>query len=315
MKLGMSLGLVLVMVLVGGLAVASRGDPVQDTDHPAPIVFVCRNGVAMSVWSAAYFNRLAAERGLRERAVSRASIPSYRDVPLHMRFALAVDGFRLHGYRPKVVDAADTQDAELVIMIDDAVLPPDAIVLNAGICPRLELVVEGRGLAPLDPGASERRYQIVDTGLTAKGLLRRGSLQGESGPSVAVEAGVLLPTLHDEGGVGGEAIGIVSQRFRHLTAHLNGEVAYTRSETWELGLGLILEGPAWRGVRPVVEATVAREVGEANLASGLAGVIWEARPGLSFDLAFRYARDDGTDTREVRAGLTWTFDATGGAGP
>lgn len=193
---------------------------------------------------------------------------------------------------------------------DDSLVTP-AIVLNAGIHPRLELVVEGKGLAPLDRDASERRYQIVDTGLTAKGLLRRGSLQGESGPSVAVEAGVLLPTLHDEGGVGGEAIGIVSHRFRHLTAHLDGEVAYTRSETWELGLGLILEGPAWRGVRPVVEATVARELDEANLASGLAGVIWEARPGLSFDLAFRYAREDGTDTREVRAGLTWTFDAMG----
>ena len=37
------------------------------------VVFVCRNGVAMSVWSALMFERLAAERGLRIRAASRAA--------------------------------------------------------------------------------------------------------------------------------------------------------------------------------------------------------------------------------------------------
>ena len=45
----------------------ASGDPSGD----AAIVFVCRNGVAMSVWSALAFNRLAAERGLPLRAVSR----------------------------------------------------------------------------------------------------------------------------------------------------------------------------------------------------------------------------------------------------
>src|SRR5262245_31193963 len=115
MKLAVSFGLVLVV----GLAVAFPTEPVQDVDHSTPIVFVCRNGVAMSVWSAAYFNQLAAERGLHERAVARASIPSFRDVPLNMRFALAGDGFRLDGYRPKVVDAAEAQDAELALKNDD----------------------------------------------------------------------------------------------------------------------------------------------------------------------------------------------------
>jgi hypothetical protein len=127
MKLRMSLGLVFAIVFMIGLVVASRSDPVQDARRPAPVVFVCRNGVAMSVWSAAYFNRLAAERGLRERAVARAAIPSYREVPLRMRFALALDGFRLDGYRPQVVDAADARGAELVVVIDTE-LPPEALV-------------------------------------------------------------------------------------------------------------------------------------------------------------------------------------------
>lgn len=91
----------------------------------APVVFVCRNGVAMSVWSAAYFNRLAAERGLPERAVARASIPSFTAVPLRMVFALAVDGFRLDGYRPHVIDEEDARGAALVVAIDTE-LPAEA---------------------------------------------------------------------------------------------------------------------------------------------------------------------------------------------
>jgi hypothetical protein len=109
--------LVVVVLLAGTLAFASRSDPVE-ARSAAPVVFVCRNGVAMSVWSAAYFNRLAAERGLPERAVARAALPSYREVPLRMRFALALDGYRLAGYEPHVVSADDARGAQLVVAID-----------------------------------------------------------------------------------------------------------------------------------------------------------------------------------------------------
>ena len=88
-------------------------------------MFVCRNGVAMSVWSAAYFNRLATARGLHARATPRASTASYRTVPPHMQLALAIDGFRLGGYRPHVIDAWDAHAADLVVAIDTE-LPQDA---------------------------------------------------------------------------------------------------------------------------------------------------------------------------------------------
>src|SRR5262245_51380760 len=102
---------------------APVGDPGAGDGADAPIVFVCRNGVAMSVWSAAYFNRLAAERGLGERAVSRASLPTYSEVPLRMVLALALDGYRLGGYRPHVISAEEARGAKLVVLIDTA-LPP-----------------------------------------------------------------------------------------------------------------------------------------------------------------------------------------------
>jgi hypothetical protein len=115
-------GLLLVAIFILAarteLALVEQSDATRGASAPAPVVFVCRNGVAMSVWSAAYFNRLAAERGLRERAVARASIASFTRVPFSMLFALALDGFRLDGYQPRVVDEEDTRSAARVIAID-----------------------------------------------------------------------------------------------------------------------------------------------------------------------------------------------------
>ena len=125
MQVWVAAPLALAAVLAAVVSVSSWGGPQEEVPGDARIVFVCENGVAMSVWSASYFNRLAAERGLSERAISRASTPSYREVPLRMVFALALDRYRLHGYRPRVIDASDARDARLVVLID-AELPETA---------------------------------------------------------------------------------------------------------------------------------------------------------------------------------------------
>lgn len=165
-----------------GLAVASRSDPVRDSRRPAPVVFVCRDGVAMSVWSAAYFNRLAGERGLRERAVARAALPSFREVPLRMRFALALDGFRLDGYRPQVIDAADGRNAELVVVID-TVLPSEALASDDD---RSELCRGSRRcesstsrLGPLSSSASRGRRHAAAP--TAPSATAKGDVQEDAG--------------------------------------------------------------------------------------------------------------------------------------
>ena len=117
MNVRRSLAVGLAVVFSIGFIVVSRGEPVQGDGGSASVVFVCRNGVSMSVWSAAYFNRLAAASGLRHRATSRAALPSYDAVPLRMRVALALDGFRLDGYRPRLIDAEDRSRAERIVMI------------------------------------------------------------------------------------------------------------------------------------------------------------------------------------------------------
>lgn len=114
-----------VMLVAVSVVFVVSAEPIPEVRAPTPIVFVCRNGVAMSVWSAAYFNRLASARGVRARAIARASVPGFDGVPYNMAFALAVDGFRLDGYRPRVISADDVRSAELVVAIDTE-LPPQA---------------------------------------------------------------------------------------------------------------------------------------------------------------------------------------------
>ena len=113
-----------VLLLIGGITALSRAAPVQDAGKPASVVFVCRNGASMSVWSAAYFNRLAIERGLPQRATSRSAQAPSAEVPLRMRAALAIDGFRLDGYRPRIIDSDDARNAELVVVIEGGTTLP-----------------------------------------------------------------------------------------------------------------------------------------------------------------------------------------------
>jgi hypothetical protein len=100
--------------------------------EPASIVFVCQNGVAMSVWSARTFDRIAAERGLPFRAIARASAATFTRVPLRMHLALWLDGYRVGGYEPHVISAADVRSAARVVLIDTQ-LPPAAFAAGAAI--------------------------------------------------------------------------------------------------------------------------------------------------------------------------------------
>lgn len=124
----------IVLVSLAALASALRpsSEPAGGLDEDASIVFVCRNGVAMSVWSALTFNRLAAERGLPVRAGSRAALSAYTEIPWRMRLALVLDGFRIAGYRPRVISTEDVQRAERVVLIDTA-LPETASSRGAAI--------------------------------------------------------------------------------------------------------------------------------------------------------------------------------------
>jgi hypothetical protein len=196
-----------------------------------------------------------------------------------------------------------------VVEADGRFLVVPGAIVNFGLSDRWELVIEGRHFFQLERLATDRRDTLRDTALSVKGLLREGSLQERQGPSVAVEMGVLLPGIGTDPGLGASMAGIVSQRWSHVTVHVNGELLLTHDHSLGAAGGAIVEGPSTWVVRPVAEVVVEEDVGRT--ASALVGGIWKVRDNLSLDAGWRIARADGANVREFRAGFTWAIPLGG----
>src|SRR5215813_3715855 len=80
--------LAILAILIATFA-AARGEATASEDKT--IVFVCQHGVVNSQMAAAYFNKVAKERGLPFKAVSRG-IDLYRSIPVRIQDGLALDG-------------------------------------------------------------------------------------------------------------------------------------------------------------------------------------------------------------------------------
>jgi hypothetical protein len=182
-----------------------------------------------------------------------------------------------------------------------------AVVANYGLEGDRELVIQGQREVALDRDPAAPRTSLVDNGVFIKQVLRRGVLQDASGPSIATEYGVLLPSVHGAKGTGFSVAGIVSQRNEAGTVHFNAALAQSREHEPDLSLGAIFEGPYAWNVRPVAEVFTEKASGSARITSGLAGAIWHVRDGLSLDTGIRRARDGNETIHELRLGLTWTL--------
>jgi outer membrane receptor protein involved in Fe transport len=221
-------------------------------------------------------------------------------------------------YRPfDSTDAAVADVKELEIELgpveyrqshDERTVIAPAYVFNYGFVKNWELVVEGRGEYPLT-SADDTSSRLVGNAINLKGVLREGDLQGQSGPSVATEIGVLLPGVNDEQGFGLSWIGIVSQRWSWGTAHINFGAELTRDHNTNLIAGTIIEGPFDWTVRPVAELRYERQVGflKTDTLSALVGAIWKVNDKLSLDVGVREAWVNRLPQTELRAGLTVAF--------
>jgi hypothetical protein len=219
-------------------------------------------------------------------------------------------------YRPfDQTDAsvAETHDVELElgpvgVLHDSAgTTYSPGFIFNYGVVHRVELVFDAHDAFAFGGPDVEARRRALDSELLAKAVVRQGVLQDHPGPSVAVEAGAILPTVPVAGGVGAALTVIASERWPALALHLNAEGDYTRDHTFAFLGGFILEGPdAWT-VRPVGEFLFSHEGSLPVTVSGLAGAIWRAAPHLAFDAAGRLADQGGARQFEIRAGLTWAF--------
>jgi hypothetical protein len=188
-------------------------------------------------------------------------------------------------------------------------LAPD-LRINYGFIPGWEAALEGKvahGLTAGIPGTS-----LVESDALLKGVLREGSLQEKSGPSIATEFGVLLPGINDEHGTGAVLNGIVSQRWDWGTAHVNAQIALTREQHADYFLDTIIEGPRDWVVRPVAEIFYERDVGLSRTRSALVGAIWQVQDNIAVDFGVRGARVNDHTAGEIRAGVTFAFGVTKG---
>lgn len=82
------------------------------------VLFVCEHGSAKSVVAAAHFNKLARERNLDLRAISRGTDPD-EEIPLKVSQGLANDGLTAGEPKPQMLSKDDVIRASRVVTFCD----------------------------------------------------------------------------------------------------------------------------------------------------------------------------------------------------
>src|SRR5215831_7560684 len=150
---------------------------------------------------------------------------------------------------------------------------------------------------------SNAGLNLIDPALSLKWVLKEGVLQEKEGVSLAIEAGLLLPSTEPgQRHFGFEGVGIASAKLGPTTFHVNGGLGIQRSAGDVVGIwGVIGELPIASGLRLVGEVdgdkAQRQELGE----SGLLGLIWQ--PWSSQNVAF----DAGIRRRFAGGGPDWQF--------
>ena len=98
-------------------ALSVRGEAQTANPSAAPrVVFVCEHGAAKSVIAAAYFNKIAAERGLPDRATYRGANPQ-AELSVSALKGLKEDGLTLPSAKPAPITSADVVAATHIFAI------------------------------------------------------------------------------------------------------------------------------------------------------------------------------------------------------
>jgi arsenate reductase (thioredoxin) len=105
----------LIAVVICFLSMSGQAqDSAKDTEQKPVIIFVCEHGAAKSIVAAAYFNKLAEERGLDLRAIARGTNPDPEISP-KVRDGLQKDGLASTESAPKKISGADFSGARKIV--------------------------------------------------------------------------------------------------------------------------------------------------------------------------------------------------------
>lgn len=97
----------------------------QVSNRKTQVLFICEHGNVKSLMAAAYFNRLAQERGLQYRAVPRGPAPNSTTVPPTILNGLRSDGIDVSSFHPSELRISDIDQSARVITMGIE-LPKDA---------------------------------------------------------------------------------------------------------------------------------------------------------------------------------------------
>jgi len=177
------------------------------------------------------------------------------------------------------------------------------VVLNYGFAKNWEAVGEFRVEA-------SPSLELTDPGVSLKGVLKEGVLQEKEGVSVAIEAGLLLPSsLPHEHDVGVEAIGIVSGKISPVTVHVNGGGGLDRDGGHAFAIwGVIGELPVHPKLRLVGEVNGESTQDQRPNNSALLGVIWQpTSKNVLLDAGVRRGISRAAPDWQFTIGLTLGF--------
>jgi hypothetical protein len=106
------------LVLMAGLARIANsrmdGSRMVEPKRKSQIIFVCEHGAALSVVSAAYFNKIAQEKHLNLHAIARGVEPQ-KDLSVSARHGLDADGVSFETQHPQKLSIKDTKSARRVV--------------------------------------------------------------------------------------------------------------------------------------------------------------------------------------------------------
>jgi len=122
------------------------------------IVFVCEHGAAKSVIATAYFNKLAAERGLPYRAIFRGTTPQ-EDLSVRAVAGLKADGVAIPDGKPTAIGDGDIASATHIFAIGCA-LPTKA--QQSGKAADWSDVPDDQGYGPMRDAIVRHVRQLLD---------------------------------------------------------------------------------------------------------------------------------------------------------
>jgi protein-tyrosine-phosphatase len=128
------------------------------------VMFVCEHGAAKSLIASAYFNKLAAERGLKARASFRGVAPQ-DDLSVRAVAGLRADGLTIPEQKPTAIAAADVDRATHIFAIG-CQLPASAA--KSGKAASWDDVPDDQGYAPMRDAIVKHVNALLDQLQTRK---------------------------------------------------------------------------------------------------------------------------------------------------